>query len=73
MALNAAASVPDDLVYLLVKTTWAHAEEIKKAAPYANALTYENTMNFITPLHPGAFKYYQEKGLKIPQRLFPPK
>ncbi len=73
MAINAAASVPDDLVYLLVKTTWAHAEEIKKAAPYANALTVENTMNYITPFHPGALKYYQEKGVQIPSKLLSPK
>lgn len=73
MALNAAASVPDDLVYLLVKTTWANVDGIKKAAPYANALTYENTMSYITPLHPGALKYYQEKGVTIPQKLYPPK
>ncbi len=73
MAINAATSVPDDLVYQLAKTTWAHADEIKKAAPYANALTFENTMSFVTPLHPGALKYYQERGLKIPQKLFPPK
>ena len=73
MGVDAATSVSDDLVYLLVKTTWAHVDEIKKAAPYANALTYENTMSYITPLHPGAMKYYQEKGLTIPQKLYPPK
>lgn len=73
MGIDAAASVPDELVYLLVKTTWAQVDEIKRAAPYANALTYENTMSYITPLHPGALKYYQEKGLKIPPKLFPSK
>jgi len=73
MAINAAAAVPSDLVYLLVKTTWDRVEEIKKAAPYANALDFETTMKYITPLHPGALKFYQEKGLKIPEKLLPPK
>jgi len=73
MGLNASASVPEDLVYLLVKTTWAHVEEIKKAAPYANSLDFETTMKYVIPLHPGGMKYYQEKGLTIPQKLYPPK
>ncbi|MBI5968030.1 MAG: TAXI family TRAP transporter solute-binding subunit [Deltaproteobacteria bacterium] len=73
MALNAAASVSEELVYLLVKTTWAHVDEIRKAAPYANALDHETTMKYITPLHPGGVRYYQEKGVKIPPKLSPPK
>lgn len=73
MSINASAAVPEELVYLLVKTTWAHLEEIRKAGPYAKALDYETTMKYITPLHPGAVKYYQEKGVKIFPKLLPPK
>jgi hypothetical protein len=25
------------------------------------------------PLHPGAVKYYKEKGITIPEKLLPPK
>jgi TRAP transporter TAXI family solute receptor len=69
--IDVAASVPDEIVYLLVKTTWAHVEEIKKIIPMANSLDYETTMLYSIPLHPGALKYYREKGLKIPPHLFP--
>jgi len=73
MAINASAAVSEDLVYLLVKTTWEKVDEIKKAAPYANALDFETTMKYIIPLHLGALKYYQEKGVSVPEKILPPR
>jgi TRAP-type uncharacterized transport system substrate-binding protein len=34
----------------------------------------KQTMEYCdVPLHPGAVKFYQELGLKIPDKLMPPK
>lgn len=74
-AWTARADIPDDLVYELVKRIWDSADDIVRTNPhfYAygdinNALEMANV-----PLHPGAVKYYTERGIKIPAELMPPK
>jgi TRAP transporter TAXI family solute receptor len=58
------AKVPDDVVYLLVKATFDNFEEFKKLHPaFANLKPEEMVKNGLSaPLHPGAEKYYKEKG-----------
>jgi uncharacterized protein len=58
------AKVPDDVVYLLVKATFDNLEEFKKLHPaFANLKAEEMVKNGLSaPLHPGAEKYYKEKG-----------
>jgi TRAP transporter TAXI family solute receptor len=62
--LVTSAKVPDDVVYALVKATFDNFDEFKKLHPaFANLdpakmVTDGNS----APLHPGAAKYYKEKG-----------
>jgi TRAP transporter TAXI family solute receptor len=58
------AKVPDEVVYLLVKATFDNFEEFKKLHPaFANLKPEEMVKNGLSaPLHPGAEKYYKEKG-----------
>jgi TRAP transporter TAXI family solute receptor len=62
--LVTSAKVPDDVVYLLVKATFDNLEEFKKLHPaFANLKPEEMIKNGLSaPLHPGAEKYYKEKG-----------
>ena len=57
----------EDLVYQIVKTTFEHRVELMKAHPVAKETIPENIdRNILLPLHPGALRYYREKGITIP-------
>ncbi len=58
------AKVPEAVVYQLVKATFDNFEEFKKLHPaFANLKPEEMVKNGLSaPLHPGALKYYKEKG-----------
>ena len=64
--LVADASVSDDVAYAIVKTIFEGKEEITKA----HAKGAELDLNFATdgmaiPFHPGAAKYFAEKGITV--------
>src|SRR5215469_6411959 len=57
----------DDLVYQIVKTVFENHAELVKAHPVAKETIPENiARNTLFPLHPGALRYYREKGVAIP-------
>lgn len=58
------AKVPDDVVYNVVKATFDNFEEFKKLHPAFANLEPANMVKdgLSAPLHPGAERYYKEKG-----------
>jgi len=62
--LVVSAKQPDDVVYNLVKATFDNFDEFKKLHPaFANLDPKEMIKAGLSaPLHPGAVKYYKEKG-----------
>ena len=62
--LVSSAKVPDDTVYALVKATFDNFDEFKKLHPaFANLDPAKMVSDGNSaPLHPGAAKYYKEKG-----------
>ena len=63
--LVTSAKVPEETVYLLVKAVFENFDEFKKLHPaFANLDPKAMTKNGLSaPLHPGAAKYFKEKGL----------
>ena len=59
------ADVSDDLVYSVVKAVFENLDDFKKQHPaFANLDTKKMIVDGLSaPLHPGAVKYYKEKGL----------
>jgi len=54
----------DDLVYQMTKTLYEHQKDLVAAHSAAKAMTLEDATKGLTvPLHPGAQKYYREKGI----------
>jgi len=53
----------ENTAYLLVKTLFENAKEIHDVHPVAKLLIPEIGVRTVTPLHPGAEKYFKEKGL----------
>jgi len=62
--LVTSAKIADDVVYNLVKAVFDNFDEFKKLHPaFANLDPKEMVKNGLSaPLHPGAAKYYKEKG-----------
>lgn len=58
------ASTPDEVVYVLVKAVFENFEDFKKLHPAFGRLTEEQMIKdgLSAPLHPGAMKYYKERG-----------
>jgi TRAP transporter TAXI family solute receptor len=65
--------LPDDLVYLLVKETFARKQQLAAAHKSFAQMEVKNIVYSTIPLHPGAVRFYEEQGIKIPARLMPPK
>ena len=57
----------EDLVYRIVKAAFDHHADLVKAHPVAKETVPENIVrNTLFPLHPGALRYYREKGFAVP-------
>lgn len=58
------AKTPDDVVYVLVKSIFENFDDFKKLHPAFGRLTEERMIKdgLSAPLHPGAEKYYKERG-----------
>jgi TRAP transporter TAXI family solute receptor len=64
-------SLPDDFVYETCKKYFENTEILIAAHPSARQARLDGVLISPIPLHPGAVKYYREKGLKIPESLMP--
>jgi hypothetical protein len=62
--LVTSAKTPDNVVYALVKATFDSFDEFKKLHPALANLDAAKMVKdgLSAPLHPGAAKYYKEKG-----------
>lgn len=64
------ADVDEEMVYQLTKAVFDHHDYLVKIHPFAQYTTPENAIaHSVIPLHPGAVRYYKEKGLTVPDRL----
>jgi len=58
----------EELVYNFTKTFWENVRDLDKVHAKAKLITLETALEGLSiPLHPGAAKYYQEKGMTIPE------
>ncbi len=64
--LFAAAEMPDDVVYTVVKTLWENRDDLKGVHSLLGNISEETVgKGMIIPLHPGAVKYYEEQGIPV--------
>jgi len=60
------ANVPEATIYQFTKALWDNIGEVQKAHAKGKLITLKTALDGLTvPLHPGAAKYYKEKGLKV--------
>jgi len=66
--------VPEDLIYKIMKTLWSEKgmEAMVAATKTFKAMTLQNNFRGASvPLHKGAYKFWKEQGLKVPDSLKP--
>ncbi|MEF3254676.1 MAG: TAXI family TRAP transporter solute-binding subunit [Deferribacterales bacterium] len=62
--LVTSSDVPVDVVYAITKEVVENLQEFKKLHPALGNLDLEDLVNVnVAPMHPGALKYFKEKGL----------
>jgi len=66
------ADVPDEHVYRLLETIYDNLGFLHAFHAATRAMTLESALNGLpVPLHPGAVRFYRERGLSIPAALLP--
>lgn len=60
--------LPEEVIYTFTKTLWEHIDELYKVHNKAQLITLDTALVGISvPVHPGAAKYYAEKGMAVPE------
>lgn len=71
--LATTAEMDTDLVYKLTKAIYENLDKVHQIHNSATEIQLESALNGLpTPLHIGAYKYFVEAGLDIPEHLVPP-
>lgn len=71
--LATTAEMDADLVYKLTKAIYENLDKVHQIHNSATEIQLESALNGLpTPLHIGAYKYFVEAGLDIPEHLVPP-
>ena len=66
------SDLPEDVAYKYVKAIMENLDSLSAIHPGGKYTTPESTIeSFISPLHPGAIKYYEEIGLTVPTSAVP--
>ncbi|CDG21557.1 TRAP-type transport system substrate-binding protein [Xenorhabdus poinarii G6] len=71
--LMTSGKIDKKTIYELTKVMFEHQKEVRQIHSAAKYIQLENALKGVSvPLHPGAYQYYREIGLKIPPYLIPP-
>ena len=62
-------NMDDATAYALTKTYWESKSTMGEAAKWWNGVTADYLASMYGKLHPGALKYYDEKGIQVPDGL----
>ncbi|TKC18095.1 TAXI family TRAP transporter solute-binding subunit [Robertmurraya kyonggiensis] len=70
--LGVTKELDEDTVYKLTKTLYENLEFMYGVHDAAKDMTLESALDGLpAPLHVGAYKYFKEQGLEIPENLIP--
>jgi TRAP-type uncharacterized transport system substrate-binding protein len=74
MLTSTKAGLSEDEVYRMVKAIWENREEWGSVtASVSKQVVFETALSELSvPMHPGALKYFKEKGFTIDPSLIPP-
>ncbi|WP_246938545.1 TAXI family TRAP transporter solute-binding subunit [Bacillus pinisoli] len=71
--LGVAGDMDEETVYQLTKALYENLDQMYEVHNSAKEITLETALDGLpAPLHAGAYKYFKEAGLDIPDHLIPP-
>ncbi len=71
--LATSKDLDEDTVYELTKAIYENLDEVQEIHSSAGDISLENALEGLpAPLHIGAYKYFEEQDLEIPEELVPP-
>ncbi|NJF24805.1 TAXI family TRAP transporter solute-binding subunit [Thermococcus sp. Bubb.Bath] len=71
--LVVSADLPDSVVYDMTKVLFDNVDALRAVHAKAKYISLQTALDGMSiPLHPGAAKYYEEKGMTIPDKIKPP-
>jgi len=71
--LGVRADMDEEVIFLLTKTLFENPDYMKAVHKMGTFIKLEDALSGLpAPLHPGAYRYYKERGLTIPKNLVPP-
>ncbi|GBF33300.1 TRAP transporter solute receptor [Desulfocucumis palustris] len=71
VVLIANKDLPDDLVYEITRATFEKQDELVAGYKPFGEVKIQDAQKGSVMLHPGAYKYYVEKGIDIPEQISP--
>jgi len=64
--------ISEETVYQITKCIYNKLSTLQNIHPATKVMSLQNAITGLSiPLHPGALRYYQEKGIKIPTQIIP--
>nr|WP_312576128.1 TAXI family TRAP transporter solute-binding subunit [Sedimentibacter sp.] len=70
--INISSKVSDDVAYKIAKAISESWDDVVATVPAAGKVSpVEDIDKSVAKIHPGAIKYYEEQGVKIPDKLKP--
>ena len=71
--LGTRKGMDEELVYQITKAIFENLDTFHHAAKFLKTINLENAvMQLNSPLHPGALRYYRERGVELPASAIPP-
>ena len=62
--------VPEKIVYDMTKMLWENLATLQEIHSATDSMSIDSALAGVTvPLHPGAYRYYVEQGVNIPEHL----
>lgn len=70
MMVTVNRKMDDDIAYKLTKAVFDNIKAVHSVSPALHPLTIKTAFrNNVVPVHPGAAKFYAEKGIEVPAKL----
>lgn len=63
--------MPESLAYEVTKATFENKAELVISHASWRYLDFANVATAKIPVHPGAIRYYKEKGIEVPKAAMP--